>query len=275
MGGVFQVDREIFDHNIWEDVVKFRIFFYILGQAIFAEEGVTIAGIKVERGQYLRSLRKLQEDLAYKEGRGGAIKTYPLTTLQNKIKTLTKDGQITIKSTESGTLFTVVNYALYQGFERFKKVEVEQLSNSNRTAIEQSPNNNKKVNKDKKDNLTSSPKFTTSDTENARLLFSKMKENNPGIKEPNFDKWSDDFRMMREIDERTDKQIKYLINWTQNDGFWKTNILSPIKLRKQFDQLALKAKVEYQQKNELPYKPKEQTSTNYKPFDPKDYLRSE
>jgi hypothetical protein len=151
MGGVFQVDREIFHHDIWEDVVKFRIFFYILGQAIFLEEGVTVAGIKLERGQYLRSLRKLQEDLAYKEGRGGAIKTYPLTTLQNKIKTLVKDEQITIKSTESGTLFTVVNYALYQGFERFKKGEVEQLSNSNRTAIEQSPNNNKKVNKANKE----------------------------------------------------------------------------------------------------------------------------
>ncbi|HLG26734.1 MAG TPA: hypothetical protein VI423_03020 [Paenisporosarcina sp.] len=148
MGGVFQVDREIFHHDIWEDVVKFRIFFYILGQAIFLEEGVTVAGIKLERGQYLRSLRKLQEDLSYKEGRGGAIKTYPLTTLQNKIKTLVKDEQITIKSTESGTLFTVVNYSLYQGFERFKKGEVEQLSNSNRAAIEQSPNNNKKVKKE-------------------------------------------------------------------------------------------------------------------------------
>ena len=159
MGGVFQVDREIFHHDIWEDVVKFRIFFYILGQAIFLEEGVTVAGIKLERGQYLRSLRKLQEDLAYKEGRGGAIKTYPLTTLQNKIKTLVKDEQITIKSTESGTLFTVVNYALYQGFERFKKGEVEQLSNSNRTAIEQSPNNNKKVNKANKDNLKPSIDF--------------------------------------------------------------------------------------------------------------------
>src|SRR5690606_24536653 len=144
MGGVFQIDREIFNHAIWEDVVKFRIFFYILGQAVFAEEGVTVAGIKLERGQYLRSLRKLQEDLAFKEGRGNAVKTYPLTTIQNKIKSLVKEGQIKVKSTERGTLFTVVNYALYQGSERFENGK----SNSDRTAIEQLSNNNKNVNKD-------------------------------------------------------------------------------------------------------------------------------
>lgn len=265
-GGVFQVDREIFDHDIWEDIVKFRIFFYILGQAVFLEEGVVKAGIKIERGQYLRSLRKLQEDLAYREGRGGAVKTYPLTTLQNKIKTLVKDGQIKVKSTESGTLFTVVNYALYQGFERFKKGEVEQLSNSVRTATEQLPNNNKNVKNDKNVNTSSSPKFSTSDTENARLLFEKMRINNPDIKEPNFEKWSNDFRLIREVDKRTDKQIKYLINWTQNDSFWKSNILSPSKLRKQFDQLALKAKTEHELKKQLPYKPNEQPSPNYKPL---------
>lgn len=146
MSGVFQTSRGIFSSDIWNDVVKFRIFFYIYGNAVFSKEGIEQAGIKLKRGQYLRSLRGLQDDLSYKEGRGNAIKKYPLTTIQRKIKSLEKDGRITTKSTEYGTLFTVVNYELYQGFDNHKKELTEQQRNSDGTATEQRWNNNKNDN---------------------------------------------------------------------------------------------------------------------------------
>ncbi|PGC72653.1 hypothetical protein [Bacillus wiedmannii] len=91
---------------------------------------------------------------------------------------------------------------------------------------------------------TSCQKFSTSDLENAKLLFELMLLNNPSAKEPNLEKWANDFRLMREKDNRTDEAIKYLINWTQKDDFWSTNILSPAKLRKQFDALIVKIKKE-------------------------------
>lgn len=91
---------------------------------------------------------------------------------------------------------------------------------------------------------TSCQKFSTSDLENAKLLFELMLLNNPSVKEPNLEKWANDFRLMRERDNRTDEAIKYLINWTQKDDFWSTNILSPAKLRKQFDALVVKIKKE-------------------------------
>lgn len=91
---------------------------------------------------------------------------------------------------------------------------------------------------------TSCQKFSTSDLENAKLLFELMLLNNSSAKEPNLEKWANDFRLMREKDNRTDEQIKYLINWTQKDDFWSTNILSPAKLRKQFDALVVKIKKE-------------------------------
>lgn len=149
MGGAFQVSREIFENEVWSDVVKFRIFFYILGNAVFSKEGVDKAGIRIERGQYLRSMRNLQDDLSYREGRGNALKKYPLTTIQRKIKSLEKEGRINTKSTEYGTLFTVVNYATYQGFEHYQNQSVEQQRNSDGTVMEQRRNNNKKVKKDK------------------------------------------------------------------------------------------------------------------------------
>lgn len=91
---------------------------------------------------------------------------------------------------------------------------------------------------------TSCQKFSTSDLENAKLLFKLMLLNNPAAKEPNLEKWANDFRLMREKDNRTDEAIKYLIKWTQKDDFWSTNILSPAKLRKQFDALVVKIKKE-------------------------------
>ncbi|PGB25360.1 hypothetical protein COM06_17600 [Bacillus toyonensis] len=95
-----------------------------------------------------------------------------------------------------------------------------------------------------KEKKTSCQKFSTSDLENAKLLFELMLQNNPSAKEPNLEKWANDFRLMREKDNRTDEAIKYLINWTQKDDFWSTNILSPAKLRKQFDALVVKIKKE-------------------------------
>lgn len=144
MAGAFQVSREIFANEIWSDVVKFRIFFYILGNAVFSQEGVKQAGIHIERGQFLRSIRNLQDDLSYREGRGNALKKPPLETIRRKIKSLENEGRITTKSTEYGTLFTVVNYAKYQGLENYKKGSMGRQWVSNETAMGQRWDNNKK-----------------------------------------------------------------------------------------------------------------------------------
>lgn len=153
MKGAFQTSREIFENPIWTDVIKFRIFFYIYGNAIFAKEGTRVGDIHLKRGQYLRSYRNLQKDLTYMEKR--AFKTYSISTIESKIKQLVKENRIQIESTDYGTLFTVLNYEEYQGFERYQKSSSEQQPNSNRTATERHPNNNKNVNKDKnKDSLS-------------------------------------------------------------------------------------------------------------------------
>src|SRR5699024_337944 len=88
--GAFQISRDIFNNDIWDDVPKFRIFFYILGNAVFSEDGIKHAGIKLERGQYLRSLRGLRDDLAYKEGQGVIVwrkKHITFRTMQTQGKT--------------------------------------------------------------------------------------------------------------------------------------------------------------------------------------------
>lgn len=167
MAGAFQISREIFENPIWQDVIKFRIFFFIVGNAVFAEEGVTIQNIHVKRGQFLRSYRNLVNDLEYLDNR--SLKKYSISVISKKIDQLVKEERLKIESTELGTLFTVINYDEYQGFERYKKesensprTEREQPENGARTERERSENNNKNVNKDnkvKKDNKKDNTAF--------------------------------------------------------------------------------------------------------------------
>lgn len=248
MKGAFQISREIFDNEIWADAFKFRIFFYLLGNAVFSQEGIKQAGIHIERGQYLRSLRNLQDDLSYKEGRGNAVKKIPLETLRRKIKSLENEGRIKTKSTEYGTLFTVVNYAKYQGFDHYSKQSMSQQWDSDETAMSQQWDNNKNVKEcsknEKEKNKRSKLKFETHHMKLAELLFKKIKANNPNAKEPNLESWANTFRLMMESpkEKRSGKEIQDLILFTQNHYFWHKNILSADKLRKQFDRLTLEMK---------------------------------
>ena len=74
----------------------------------------------------------------------------------------------------------------------------------------------------------------------AKSLWDTMLTNGttPGKKkEPNYQKWSDQFRLMMERDGYDKKEIAEVINWCQSDSFWYANILSPVKLRKQYQTL--------------------------------------
>ncbi|MCM3573318.1 DnaD domain protein [Mesobacillus subterraneus] len=192
MGGAFQTSREIFNNPIWQDVIKFRLFFYIVGNAVFSEEGVKQGSILIKRGQYLRSYRNLAADLEYLENK--SLKRYSLSVIKKKIDQLVMEKRLKVEETELGTLFTVVNYALYQGFEHYKTHNREQSENGARTVREQSENNNNNVKKVKKDITTA-----TTTTENPIQLFEKLLCRLSINQMNSLNKWVDDFNGQEEI----------------------------------------------------------------------------
>ena len=84
-------------------------------------------------------------------------------------------------------------------------------------------------------------KFSDEDVLIAGYIRAKIKELMPNSKDPSVDSWANEIRLMRERDNRTSEDIRRIFDWANNDSFWRTNILSPSKLRKQFDQLSIKA----------------------------------
>ena len=107
-------------------------------------------------------------------------------------------------------------------------------------------------------------KFETHHLKLAELLYKQIQNNSPNYKEPDLEKWANEFRLMMERDKREGKEIQNLIIRSQSHDFWKKNILSPSKLRKQYDRLVM----EFEDNN------KSETSNTIKAKDNEfDYLK--
>ncbi|MRB24062.1 DNA replication protein DnaD [Bacillus thuringiensis] len=130
-----------------------------------------------------------------------------------------------------------------EGVSHIEKGESPTLKRGTNTEI--TTENTTKITTNKK---TSRLKFETCDMEHAQLLFKLILDTNPDHKEPDLEKWANEFRLIRERDKKTNEQIIYLIKWSQSNSFWKKNILSPSKLRKQWDRLVIEAKEEHEVK---------------------------
>ncbi len=81
---------------------------------------------------------------------------------------------------------------------------------------------------------------TQDDLECAEWLFSRVQVLNPTAKQPNWPEWANEVRLMRQIDGRSHREICELFRAANSDAFWCKNILSPRKLREQWDNLKVR-----------------------------------
>ena len=96
------------------------------------------------------------------------------------------------------------------------------------------------LNKTKPKVKVTNKKFTDDDLKLAEWMEGRVKMISPSSKKANLDSWANTIRLMREVDERTLQEIGGLFDWANKDSFWCANILSPEKLRKQWDKLNAK-----------------------------------
>ena len=76
----------------------------------------------------------------------------------------------------------------------------------------------------------------------AKFLERCIAENNPKFpqNERQRQRWAKDFDLMLRIDKIDADDIAAIIEWSQDDNFWRSNILSGKKLREKYQQLAMK-----------------------------------
>lgn len=78
----------------------------------------------------------------------------------------------------------------------------------------------------------------------SNLLKDEIQKNDPkaNITEANIKNWTNDVRLMVERDKRTLPEIREVLLWSQDNYFWRTNILSMGTLREKFTRLLLQMK---------------------------------
>lgn len=169
-----KVDRAVFETELMADPLAFRLYMLIAKEAVFSNE-YTIEGIKLTRGQWIRSYRKLAEDLQYKERCG--YKNPAISTIKRTLQTLFDFGLITFYETRKGTLITLVNLQADQAVSHSDEFQEKHSSNDN-TNVNETPNSDlskqnkeldlkelKELKKDLKDNyLVNAPENLESDS---------------------------------------------------------------------------------------------------------------
>ena len=76
----------------------------------------------------------------------------------------------------------------------------------------------------------------------AKFLEKCITENNPKFpqNESQRQRWAKDFDLMIRRDKIDADDIAEIIDWCQNDSFWRSNILSGKKVREKYQQLRMR-----------------------------------
>lgn len=193
----------------------------------------------IKRGSLITSQKKLMQRWGW-----GSEKT------RKFLKLLNCDGMIRVEADKKKTTIVINNYEVYQNqngsnvdvsknvADKQNENRIQTECNQNATRIQSETNNN-----DNNDNNVNNDNNIYSQNSNefrlAAYLYKFIKRNNQKAKEPNFQKWAKQFDYILRIDKRDIEEVKKVIVWCQDDGFWFKNILSPDKLRKHYDRLIL------------------------------------
>lgn len=84
----------------------------------------------------------------------------------------------------------------------------------------------------------------------AKFLYKNILDHGIEIKKPSLQKWADTLRLLIERDERPGKQVQDTIKWIYQDAvdpFWRNTVQSAEGLRRNFDQITGKIKLEKEQ----------------------------
>lgn len=100
-GNFIKIDRKILKWEWWSDINTFRLFMYMLISAYWKDGNYK--GKIIKRGSFPSSISELSKET-----------NLSVMEIRTSLKHLQLTGEITSKSTNKFTIFTVVNYNLYQ-----------------------------------------------------------------------------------------------------------------------------------------------------------------
>jgi hypothetical protein len=240
--GWIKVHADIYDSNFYKDLSSLQRDLLILSLLLANHNGQTQQwkgeDYLCQPGQFISSLKKLKD---YCDSQATIQK------VRTGLQRLKEYNFLRYESCRSGRLITIVNWYKY-------KQETNVSNAKDDTAKSLIIEELGELGKLKKD--IKFPEGTT-EYKAAMHLRSLILANNPraivpGETEQDIQPWAEDMERIHRLGpvgakESDNKgyswvEIKNIMEWCQEDDFWKTNILSAAKLRKQITQLENKMK---------------------------------
>lgn len=268
--GFALIHRQFMDSRLYSDSQAVHLWLHLILKANHTDEEVNtdIGMMIVRRGQMITGRPTLVSETFI-----------PDNKVKSLLRTFESKGMINIES--KGRKFSLISIVKYDDFQSQNcPTDVQRMSNSN--SSENAPlsdvcptdvqrlsiNNNNILNtnvfndrpriskssprKAKPEAAVSSPKGdkwgTVDDLKAAQWIFQLITRISPSAKTPNWSGWANDVRLMREQDNRTHSDICQMFKFANQDSFWKSNILSPAKLREKWTQLEAKRNTQWQGK---------------------------
>lgn len=168
-----------------------------------------------------------------------AIKNYGSWT-QYKLQTSTKNGtgmpEATSPNNGTGKAVPVPKTVQVQPVPKTVQVEQKPVPKT----VQVSPDQSQKRDTNLKHKRIRDKTLCPDHLKMAEWIWVKVQSVTQSTKTPNLEAWADDVRKLNEIDKRDLRLIGEVFLWAHTDQFWKTNILSPAKLRDKFDALYAK-----------------------------------
>lgn len=268
--GFALIHRQFMDNRLYRDSQAVHLWLHLILKANHTDEEVNtdIGMMIVRRGQMITGRPTLVSETFI-----------PDNKVKSLLRTFESKGMINIES--KGRKFSLISIVKYDDFQSQNcPTDVQQMSNANTsenaplsdvcpTDVQRlSINNNNILNtnvfndrpriskssprKAKPEAAVSSPKGdkwgTADDLKAAQWIFQLITRISPSAKTPNWSGWANDVRLMREQDNRTHSDICQMFKFANQDSFWKSNILSPAKLREKWTQLEAKRNTQGQGK---------------------------
>lgn len=268
--GFALIHRQFMDSRLYRDSQAVHLWLHLILKANHTDEEVNtdIGMMIVRRGQMITGRPTLVSETFI-----------PDNKVKSLLRTFESKGMINIES--KGRKFSLISIVKYDDFQSQNcPTDVQRLSNANTsenaplsdvcpTDVQRlSINNNNILNtnvfndrpriskssprKAKPEAAVSSPKGdkwgTADDLKAAQWIFQLITRISPSAKTPNWSGWANDVRLMREQDNRTHSDICQMFKFANQDSFWRSNILSPAKLREKWTQLEAKRNTQGQGK---------------------------
>lgn len=235
--GWIRLHRKTVDSRVFSDPALFHTWCAILMRVNW--KSGYFKTVEIMPGELAFSWRNLPDRLHPASDNAPCV-----NTMRRRIQKLETFGMVeTRKQGRQFSILTVVNWQVYQPVDTPPDTPSD-------TPVDTPPDtrgdtDRRRVRREEGKKPSSAWRHSREDMAIASWMFKKLQGINPGHKRPNLESWANDVRLIRERDARTPEQIRWLFEWANRDDFWQANIQSPLKLRKKWDQLVVKAKAEH------------------------------